>query len=128
MTEIDTPQAPKAVGPYSQAVKAGPWTYCSGQISIDPTTNDVLLFDGDVSQQTTQLLHNLAAVLQAAGGNLSNVVKTTVYLTNIDDYAAMNAAYAKMFGNHRPARACVQVARLPKNVQIEIDAVAHIEE
>lgn len=128
MTEIDTPQAPKAVGPYSQAVKAGHWTYCSGQISIDPKTNDVLHFDGDVSQQTTQLLKNLAAVLQAAGGNLSTVVKTTVYLTNIDDYAAMNAAYAKMFGNHHPARACVQVARLPKNVQIEIDAVAHIEE
>lgn len=128
MKEIDTPQAPKAVGHYSQAVKAGNWTYCSGQISINPKSNTILRFDGDVGKQTTLILKNLAAVLKAAGGKLSNVVKTTVYLTNINDYAPMNAAYAKMFGNHYPARACVQVARLPKNVQIEIDAVAYIEE
>lgn len=127
MKEIDTPHAPKAVGHYSQAVKAGNWMYCSGQISIHPKTNAVLRFDGDVNKQTTQILKNLAAVLKAAGGKLGNVVRTTVYLTNINDYAAANTAYAKVFGNHYPARACVQVARLPKNVQIEIDAVAYIE-
>lgn len=128
MKEIDTSKAPKAVGHYSQAVRAGNIIYCSGQISINPKTNNILRFDGDVSKQTTQILKNLAAVIRAAGGKLGNVVKTTVYLTNINDYAPMNAAYTKVFGNHYPARACVQVARLPMNVQIEIDAIAYIEE
>ncbi len=128
MKEIDTPRAPRAVGHYSQAVKAGSWIYCSGQISIHPKTNDILRFDGDVGKQTTQILKNLSAVLKAAGGKLGDVVKTTVYLTNINDYAATNTAYAKVFGSHYPARACVQVARLPKNVQIEIDAVAYTED
>lgn len=127
MKEIDTPKAPKTVGHYSQAVRAGDWIYCSGQISIHPKTNEILRFDGDVGKQTAQILKNLSAVLKAAGGGLSGVVKTTVYLTNINDYAATNAAYAKAFGNHYPARACVQVARLPKNVQVEIDAVAYVE-
>lgn len=119
MKEIDTPHAPKAVGHYSQAVTAGNWVYCSGQISQDPSH--------DVARQADQIFQNLAAVLAAAGSSLNQVVKTTVYLTNMDDYAAANAAYARAFGDHRPARACVQVARLPKDVQIEIDAVAYIE-
>jgi 2-iminobutanoate/2-iminopropanoate deaminase len=128
MKEIETTQAPKAVGHYSQAMRVDNWIYCSGQISIHPKTNEVLRFDGDASKQTMQILKNLATILRAAGGGLKHVVKTTVYLTNINDYAPTNSVYAKMFGNHYPARACVQVARLPKNVQIEIDAIAYIEE
>lgn len=127
MKEIDTPRAPKAVGHYSQATRVGNLIYCSGQISIHPRTNEVMRFDGDAGKQAVQVLKNLAIVLRAAGGKLGNVVKTTVYLTNINDYGLVNAAYAKTFGNHYPARACVQVARLPKNVQVEIDAVAYIE-
>jgi 2-iminobutanoate/2-iminopropanoate deaminase len=127
MKEIDSPHAPKAVGHYSQAMKVGSWVYCSGQISLHPKSNELLRFDGDVGKQTQQILKNLAAVLKEAGGNLCNVVKTTVYLTNINDYADMNIAYAKAFGDHYPARACVQVSRLPKGVQIEIDATAYLE-
>lgn len=128
MKKIDTSNAPKAIGPYSQAIRAGNWIYCSGQISISPETNEVVLFNGDVGKQTEQVLKNLAAVLEAAGGTLHHVVKTTLFLTDMNDFAAVNAVYAKAFGDHHPARACVQVARLPKNVQIEIDAVAYVEE
>lgn len=118
MKPIETTYAPKAVGPYSQAIRAGNWVYCSGQISQD----------GDVAQQTTQVLKNLAAVLEAAGCTLSNVVKTTVYLADMNDFAAVNTIYANAFGDHRPARACVQVARLPKDVRVEMDAVAYLED
>lgn len=116
MKPITTPNAPQAVGPYSQAIQVDNWVYCSGQISQE----------GNVAQQTTQILKNLAAVLAAAGASLNNVVKTTVYLTDMNDFAAMNEAYAQAFGTHRPARACIQAARLPKDVQVEIDAVAHL--
>lgn len=128
MQEIATPDAPKAVGHYSQAVRVDHWIYCSGQISISPKTNEVLLFDGDASKQAEQILQNLATVLQAAGGGLHHVVKTTLYLTNMNDFAAINMVYAKQFAAHRPARACVQVVQLPKNVQVEIDAIAYVEE
>jgi 2-iminobutanoate/2-iminopropanoate deaminase len=117
MKTIETPNAPRAVGPYSQAIQVDNWVYCSGQISQE----------GDVTHQTEQILKNLSAVLAAAGCTLNQVVKTTVYLADMNDFAAMNAAYAKVFGTHRPARACVQAARLPKEVQVEIDAVAYIE-
>ncbi len=127
MKKIISPNAPKAIGPYSQAMRAGNWVYCSGQIPIVPETNEVQLFDGDVGKQTEQILKNLSAVLEAAGCTLHHVVKTTVYLTNMNDFAAVNAAYGTAFGDHHPARACVQVARLPKEVQVEIDAVACIE-
>lgn len=127
MKEIDSPHAPKAIGPYSQAIHAGNWVYCSGQIPITPETNDVTLFSGDVGKQTELVLKNLTAVLNAAGCTLQHVVKTTLYLTNMADFAAVNAVYAQAFGDHHPARACVQVARLPKDVQIEIDAIAYLE-
>lgn len=118
MREIESDNAPKAVGHYSQAICAGNWVYCSGQISQE----------GNVAQQTAQILKNLATVLAAAGGALNNIVKTTVYLTDMNDFATMNEAYAQGFGSHRPARACVQVARLPKDVQVEMDAIAYVKE
>ena len=120
---IASERAPKAIGPYSQAVRVGNVVYCSGQIPIDPATGDVRCFDGDVAQQTTLVLNNLAAVIADAGGTLQQVVKTTVYLTNMDDFPVMNAAYAAAFGTHKPARATVQVTRLPKDVAVEIDAI-----
>lgn len=116
LKEIVSPQAPQAVGPYAQAIRAGDWIYCSGQISLE----------GDVAQQTQTIIQNLTDVLKTAGAALNQVVKTTVYLANMDDFAAMNAAYSKGFGTHRPARACVQAARLPKNAAVEIDAVAYV--
>ena len=126
MKLIETTNAPNAVGPYSQAVHAGDWVFCSGQISIDPQTNEVALFNGNTSQQAEQILKNLEAVLQAAGCTLQHVVKTTIYLTNMADFAAVNIVYAKAFGAHRPARACIQAARLPKDVQVEMDAIAYL--
>lgn len=116
MKFIETTNAPKAVGPYSQAIHAGDWVFCSGQISQE----------GNVAQQTTQILKNLAAVLAAAGATLNNVVKATVYLTDMNDFVAMNEVYAQAFGAHRPARACIQAARLPKDVQVEMDAIAYL--
>lgn len=121
---IHTMNAPQAVGPYSQAVRVDGWIYCSGQIAIDPATNQ--LVPGDAAAQAQRVLANLAAVLGAAGASLHHVVKTTVYLKNMDDFAAVNAVYAEAFGDHRPARACVEVARLPKEVAVEIDAVAYV--
>lgn len=114
--------APAAIGPYSQAVVAGDLVFVSGQIPIDPTTGQMVA--GDIRDATAQVLQNLAAILAAAGLNLENVVKTTVYLTNIDDLPAMNEVYAKFFPAAPPARACVQVARLPKGAAVEIEAVA----
>ncbi|MBI2344359.1 MAG: hypothetical protein HYV02_08525 [Deltaproteobacteria bacterium] len=123
---IVTPNAPAAVGPYSQAVRVHPWLFCSGQIAIDQTTNDVRLFDGDVAQQTALALKNLVAVLKAGGASVTDVVKTTVYLVDMADFAAVNVVYAQVFGPHRPARACIAAASLPKGVRVEIDAVAVI--
>lgn len=128
MAYITTEHAPQAVGPYSQAVRVGDLLFCSGQISIDPSTNQVQSFDGDVGKQTELVLRNLSAVLTAGGSALGAVVKTTVYLKDMNEFAAMNAAYARAFGAHRPARACVEVAGLPKDVLVEIDAIAAIAE
>jgi len=114
--------APEAVGPYSQAVKAGTLLFCSGQIPLDPRSG--ALVTGDASAATEQVLQNLSAVLAAGGATLADVVKTTVYLTDMNDFSAVNAVYARHFGEARPARACVAVAALPKGALVEIDAVA----
>ena len=121
MKVISTPDAPQAIGPYAQAVKAGDTIYCSGQIPIDATNGE--LVNGGIAAQTRCVLANLSAVLTAAGSSLSQVVKTTVYLADMQDFPAMNAVYAEAFGAHTPARATVEVARLPKDVRVEIDCV-----
>lgn len=123
MSEIvSTEKAPRALGPYSQAVKAGGFVWCAGQIPVDPAVNDVTATT--IEGQTRQVLANLKAVLEAAGSGLDKVVKTTVFVSDLKDFAAMNAVYAEMFGATKPARSCVQVAGLPKGVKLEIEAVA----
>ncbi len=119
---VHSDAAPKAVGPYSQAVVANGFVFCAGQIPLDPAT--MALVPGDVSAETRQVLQNLRAVLEAAGARLDTVVKTTVFLTNLDDFAAMNAVYTEAFGDHRPARSTIQVSRLPRESRVEIEAVA----
>ena len=119
---IVTNNAPQPVGPYAQAIQAGVSVYCAGQIPVDPRTGE--LVPDDVGKQTRQVLHNLGHVLAAAGLSLAKVVKTTVYLTDMNDYAAMNDAYAEMFAGHAPARTTIAVAALPRRARIEIDAIA----
>lgn len=119
---ISTDKAPAAVGPYSQAVCAGSLVYTAGQIPLDPNTGK--LVDGDVQAQTRQAIHNLRAVLEAAGSSLENVVKTTVFLDDMNDYAAVNEVYGSFFGESAPARSAVQVAALPLGARLEIEAVA----
>ncbi|MDI6710917.1 MAG: RidA family protein [Bacillota bacterium] len=124
MLTIVTEEAPAAVGPYAQAIKAGPFIFVSGQLPLDPATGR--LAGNDAREQAAQCIRNVAAVLRAAGAGLENVVKTTVFLTNISDFAAVNEAYAAFFGAHKPARAAVQVAALPRNAAIEIEAIAFV--
>ncbi len=124
MKYINTDKAPAAVGPYSQAVEANGMLFCSGQIPIDPATNQLELFDGDVEKQTRLVISNLKEVLAAKGLTLADVVKTGVFLADMNDFAKMNAVYAAEFGEHKPARACIEAARLPKDVRVEIDAIA----
>ncbi len=119
---IATPDAPKAVGPYSQAVAAGNLLFCSGQIALDPATGQLL--QGDVTGQTTLVLENLGAVLRASGMSFANVAKTTVFLTDLGDFAAMNDVYALYFPSNQPARSTIQVAALPKGASVEIEAIA----
>lgn len=114
--------APAAIGPYSPAVTAGPFLFLSGQIPLDPATGELVA--GDVAAQTTQVMRNLAAVLQAAGTSMARVVKTTIYLADLDDFATVNSVYGQFVGTPPPARATVQVARLPRNARVEIDAIA----
>ena len=121
---VATDAAPSAIGPYSQAVIHNGLVYCSGQIAIDPANSTLL--EGDVAEQTDLVLRNLRAVLRAAGTDLDRVIKTTVFLKSMDDFAAMNEVYAKHFGEWRPARAAVEVARLPRDVDVEIDAIAAV--
>lgn len=123
---VTTDKAPQAIGPYSQAnlVEAGKYLFCSGQIALTPAGEMV---PGAVVEQTEQVLKNLAAVIEAAGATLQQVVKVTVYLRNMDDFAAFNEVYARYFTDIRPARATVEVARLPKDVLVEIDAIAYLE-
>ena len=121
---ITTASAPAPVGPYNQAVQAGGWLYCSGQIALDPT-NGVMVGQGDVEAETRQVLSNLMAVLTAAGAEPRQVIRTTVYLTDLADFQRVNALYGEIFGDGiSPARACVQVAALPKGGRVEIDCVA----
>ncbi len=119
---ISTNAAPAAIGPYSQAIVADGWIYASGQIPLDPDSG--ALVEGGIVTQTHRVLKNLAAVLEAAGGGLDTVVKTTVYLSDMANFSAMNEVYAEYFGESQPARATVQVAGLPRSVDVEIDAVA----
>ncbi|MCQ2394453.1 MAG: RidA family protein [Kiritimatiellae bacterium] len=119
---VSTEKAPKALGPYSQAIKAGGFVWCSGQIPIDPAVNAVTATT--IEDQTRQSITNLKNVLEAAGSGLDKVVKTTVFISDMNDFAALNAVYAELFGDTKPARSCVQVARLPKDVKVEIEAVA----
>ena len=119
---IATDGAPKAIGPYSQAIAAGDLVFCAGQVALEPASGASVT--GDVRAQTERALDNLSAVLVAAGSDLSHVVKTTVYLTDFNDFAAMNEVYAKRFGDHRPARATVGVSALPKGLRVEIECVA----
>jgi 2-iminobutanoate/2-iminopropanoate deaminase len=124
LTFLKTDRAPGAIGPYSQGISVDGWIFCSGQIPIDPATGELVA--GDIGVQTDQVLKNVAAVLEAAGASLSNVVKTTVFLADMGDFAGMNEVYARHFGEHRPARAAVAVRTLPKNVDVEIEAIAKI--
>lgn len=119
---VTTDRAPAAIGPYSQAVKMGEMVFVSGQIPIDPATGDIV--QGDIQVQTRQVLTNVEAVLIAAGSSLEKAVKTTVYITNMDEFPRMNEVYSEFFTNRPPARACVEVSRLPKGVAVEIDAIA----
>jgi 2-iminobutanoate/2-iminopropanoate deaminase len=121
-TVISTAAAPAAIGPYSQGIAAGSLVFCSGQIPLDPATGE--LVNGDMGARTERVLKNLAAVLEAHGIGLSNVVKTVVFLTDLADFGAMNSVYAKFFSEQPPARSTIQVAALPKGANIEIEAVA----
>jgi 2-iminobutanoate/2-iminopropanoate deaminase len=119
---VSTPGAPRAIGPYSQGVTAGGFLFTAGQVGFDPATGE--LVDEGIAQQTGRVLENLRAILAAAGLELSSVVKTTVFLVDMADFAAMNEVYARAFGDHRPARSTVAVAALPRGARVEIEAVA----
>jgi len=119
---VSTKDAPQAIGPYSQAVKANGFIFTSGQIAIDPSTQQVV--PGDVAAQTERVLRNLSEILEAAGSGLGKVVRCTVFLKDMNDFAAMNQVYGKYFSSAPPARSTVEVARLPKDVLVEIDAIA----
>ena len=121
---ITTPEAPSAIGPYSQAIRIGEFLYTSGQISLDP--NSMELITGNIEVETERVLKNIEAILNADGLKLNNIIKTTVYLTDLSEFGRMNQVYEKFFVENKPARACVQVAVLPKNAKVEIDAIAHL--
>ncbi|MBX3294600.1 MAG: RidA family protein [Acidobacteria bacterium] len=124
MKVISTENAPGAIGPYSQAIVANGMVFCSGQIPIDPATGEFV--SGDVSEQTEQVFKNLIAVLEAAGASLESVVKTTVFLADMNDFAAMNEVYGRYFVTNKPARATVQAARLPRDARVEIECIAMV--
>ena len=121
---ISTENAPGAIGPYSQAIKAGGMVFCSGQIPIDPATGQFV--SENVGEQTVQVFKNLEAVLKAAGTGLSNVVKTTVFLADMNDFTEMNEVYSQFFSENKPARATVQAARLPRDAKVEIECIATV--
>ena len=124
LVPIHTDHAPAAIGPYSQAIVADGWVFCSGQIPLDPDTME--LVGGTIDEQTDRALSNLSEVLQAAGSSLQHVVKTTVFLADMNNFAAMNKVYEQHFGEHRPARAAVQAAALPKFCNVEIECIARL--
>ena len=119
---VATDRGPKAIGPYSQAVKANGFVFLSGQVALDPNTQQVV--EGDVVRQTERVLENLKAIVEAAGSSLKHAVKTTVFLADMNDFAAMNEVYGRYFVTHLPARSTVEVSRLPKDVRVEIDLIA----
>jgi 2-iminobutanoate/2-iminopropanoate deaminase len=119
---VSAADAPKAIGPYSHAIRAGELLFVSGQVPIDPATGN--LIDGDITAQTRRVMDNLAAVLKAAGLSLQHVVRTTIFLADMSDFAAVNTVYGSFFSEPYPARATVQVSRLPKDARVEIDAIA----
>jgi 2-iminobutanoate/2-iminopropanoate deaminase len=119
---VSTPNAPRAIGPYSQATRANGLLFTAGQVGFDPSTGE--LVDGGISEQTERVLQNIRAILQAAGLDMGQVVKTTVFLVDMADFAAMNTVYAQAFGDHRPARSTVAVAALPRGARVEIEAIA----
>ncbi len=119
---VSTKNAPAAIGPYSQAVRANGWLFLSGQVALDPASGQLVA--GDVRAQTERAIKNLEAVLAAAGSSLAQVVKTTVYLADMNDFSAMNEVYGRFFSHHPPARATVQAARLPKDARVEIEVIA----
>jgi 2-iminobutanoate/2-iminopropanoate deaminase len=119
---IQTDQAPKAIGPYSQAIKANGFVFASGQVALDPATMQVV--EGGIREQTERVMNNLKAVLEAAGSSFDQVVKTTVFLADMNDFTAMNEVYGRFFGEDPPARSTVQVSRLPRDVRVEIDVIA----
>ncbi len=121
---ISTKDAPAAIGPYSQAIRAGDYLFISGQIPLDPVAGAIV--EGDIAAQTHQVFHNLGAILTAAGASFDRVVKTTVYLADMSDFAAMNGVYAGYFPAPAPARATIQAARLPRDVRVEIDLIAYL--
>jgi 2-iminobutanoate/2-iminopropanoate deaminase len=122
---VSSPDAPKAIGPYSQAVRAGQLLFVSGQVPLDPATGQIV--DGDIAAQTRRVFANLAAVLVAGGRSFADVVRTTVFLADMNDFAAVNEVYGRYFSEPYPARATVQVARLPKDARVEIDLIASYE-
>ena len=122
LTIVSTPGAPKAIGPYSQAIRHGGLVYTAGQVALDPATME--LVPGGVAEQAERALSNLAAVLAEAGSGFDRVIKTTVYLVDMADFGAMNEVYARHFGTHRPARSTVAVAGVPKGARVEIDVIA----
>ncbi len=121
---ISTANAPAAIGPYSQAVRAGDFVFCSGQIPIDPATGNIV--EGDVRAQAECCMNNLRAVLEAAGAGLDRIVKTTIFLVDLGDFGAVNETYARFFPGAPPARACVEVSKLPRGVRVEIEATAYL--
>ena len=121
MEVVFTSKAPAAVGPYSQAIKAGNVVYCSGQIPLVPETGEIV--EGDIKAQAKQSLENVKAVLTEAGATFSNVVKTTVFIVDMADFGAMNEVYAEYFGDHKPARSCVAVKELPKGARVEVEVL-----
>lgn len=121
---VETGVAPAAIGPYSQGMKVGDLIFTAGQIPLDPATMQMV--GETIAEQTDRVMRNLQAILEAAGASLASVVKTTVYLADMGEFAAMNEVYARWFGEHKPARSTVEVGRLPKDAKVEIDAVARI--
>ncbi len=121
---VRTSNAPAAIGPYSQAVRAGDYLFCSGQIALDPKSGEVI--DGDVTAQTERVMKNLTAVLEAGGAGLDRVIKTTIFLVDLGEFGDVNTTYAKFFTGEPPARACVEVSKLPRGVRVEIEAIAYL--
>ena len=122
LRSVSSDKAPKALGPYSQAIVTGDLVFCAGQVGLDPATGQVV--SGDIKEQTKRCLDNLAAVLEAAGSSLDRVTKTTVFMSDLAEFTAMNEAYAEKFGSHKPARSTIGIAALPRGARIEIECIA----